>query len=129
MNLQNIIRNSVRVQLFNTGIIMFVFNFTVTILHFRENSLNSDDKRFRKQVKEALCIDRSPSHPLSRLFPSNPGQTITQGGSIISEFQIFHKTTHHLGDLSTNTFNLTETSRFRNRVIVFTDPYTIEVTS
>jgi hypothetical protein len=108
---------------------MFVLNYSLTILYFREKSLNSDDKRFRKQVKEALCIDRSLSRPLSRLFPSNPGQTITQGGSILSEFQTFHKRTHLLSDLRANTFNLTETSWLRVRVIVFTDPYSIEVTS
>lgn len=102
---------------------------SVTILHFRENSLNPDDKRFRKQVKEALCIDRSLSRPLSRLFPSNAGQTITQGGSILLEFQTFHKRTHRLGDLRANTFNLTETFWLRIRVIAFRDPYIIEVTS
>jgi hypothetical protein len=125
MNLQNIIINNIRFQQLNKGLSMFVFNFSVTILHFRENSLNSDDKRFQKQVKETLRIDRL----LSRLFPSNAGQTITQGGSILSEFQTFHNRTHHLGDLRADTFNLTETSWLRIRVIVFTDPYTIEVTS
>jgi hypothetical protein len=114
---------------FNKGISVFVLNFSVTALNSRENSLNSDDKRFLKQVKEALCIDPSLSRPLSRLFPSNPGQTITQGGSILSEFQTFHERTHHLSDLRANTLNLTETSWLRILVIVFKVPYTIEVTS
>lgn len=129
MNLQNIIRNSVRAEQFNIGTNMFSYSTSVTIFHSRENSLNPDDKRFRKQVKETLCIDRSLSRPLSRLFPSNAGQTITQDGSILSEFQTFHKRTHHHGDLRANTFNLTEISCLRIRVIMFADSYTIEVTS
>jgi len=46
---------------------------------------------------------------LSRPFPSNPRQTISQGGSILSEFQTFHNTMHDLGDFRTSTFNWNET--------------------
>jgi len=46
---------------------------------------------------------------LSRPFPSNPRQTISQGGSILSEFQTFHNTMHDLGDFRTSTLNWNET--------------------